>query len=68
MTTTLFERFELAKVEQQVLRHTLETERKQKALARMILAERAEQRRFLLMYQVRHWLHRLAPRMARAML
>lgn len=31
-------------------------------------AERKALRRFQIMYRVRHWMHRMAPRMARAML
>jgi len=63
---TTFERYELARVQQQMLAARLETEANQNLLARTLLQERAAERRFMLMYRVRRVLHRMAPSMARA--
>ncbi|HYF95101.1 MAG TPA: hypothetical protein VD969_23030 [Symbiobacteriaceae bacterium] len=64
----MFEAYALALVQQEVLRRKFDTEANHRRVAEEMLAERAEERRFLLMYRVRHWVHRLVPRMARAFL
>ncbi|HWI52088.1 MAG TPA: hypothetical protein VNT01_08095 [Symbiobacteriaceae bacterium] len=61
-----FERYELAQLQQQMLTARLTTAANQNLLARTLLQERAAERRFLAMYRVRHWLHRMAPRIARS--
>ena len=64
----MLEAYALAQLQQEVLRRKLDIEANQKQIAEAILMEQAQERRFHLMYRVRHWLHRLAPRMARAFL
>ncbi|HWI66445.1 MAG TPA: hypothetical protein VNT75_31840 [Symbiobacteriaceae bacterium] len=65
---TMFERFETARIQQQMLTRQLQTRHMQREMAQPILAERAAERWFRLTYTVRHWVHRMAPRMARAFL
>jgi hypothetical protein len=55
---------DMAKMHQAAIRQEIAQGRE----ARALRAQEASDRHFHLMYQVRHWLHRLAPRMARAML
>ena len=63
---TTFERYYLAQLQQQALLTILENQAKDRDLAQTVLQERAAERRFLRMYRLRHWLHRMAPRIARS--
>lgn len=65
---TMFERFETARLQQQMLPAQLQARQTERQLAQPFLAERAAERWFRLTYTVRHWVHRMAPRMARAFL
>ena len=64
----MYERYETARIQQQMLARQLQARHNQRQLARPFLAERATDRWFRLTYILRHWAHRMAPRMARAFL
>ena len=60
--------YQMAKMRQEMLLAEFQSRHEERLLARTLLKERAEERRFRINYLMRHWLHRAAPRLARAML
>jgi hypothetical protein len=57
-----------AKLHQEMLQREFHLKARDREQLRTLMAERTAQRQFRLMYRVRHWLHRLAPGLARTML
>jgi hypothetical protein len=58
----------MAQLHQQELRKEFARRSRERDAVEVLTQAAKAERRFHLMYKVRHWLHRLAPRMARAML
>lgn len=56
----------LAQLRQAQIRTEFLQTRKEAQLAQTLLADELETRRFRRLYTIRHWMHRVAPRLARA--